>query len=74
VILKPFINQLHDDESALGYIQQDGPTAHSATTTIAMLRVFFDDRLIVEIQKISGLQGLVIFYACEFFLWPHLKN
>jgi hypothetical protein len=46
VILEPFINQLHDDESALGYFQQDGATAHSTRTTITMLREFFDNRLI----------------------------
>jgi hypothetical protein len=46
VILEPFINQLHDDESAPGYLQQDGATAHSTRTTITMLREFFDNRLI----------------------------
>jgi hypothetical protein len=46
VILEPFINQLHDDESALRYFQQDEATAHSARTTITMLREFFDNRLI----------------------------
>ncbi|CAH1374537.1 unnamed protein product, partial [Tenebrio molitor] len=40
VILEPFINQLHDDESALRYFQQDEATAHSARTTITMLREF----------------------------------
>jgi hypothetical protein len=45
-ILKPFVNQLHDNESVLGYFQQDGATAHSARTTIAMLRESFDNRFI----------------------------
>jgi hypothetical protein len=45
-ILKPFVNQLHDNESVLGYFRQDGATAHSARTTIAMLRESFNNRFI----------------------------
>jgi hypothetical protein len=51
VILEPFINHLHDDESVLGYFQQNGATAHSARTTIAMLQEFFYNRLISRITE-----------------------
>ncbi|GLV41775.1 hypothetical protein CBL_12064 [Carabus blaptoides fortunei] len=37
IILDPFIEQLHDDELANGYFQQDGATAHTANATLDYL-------------------------------------
>ncbi|CAH1377999.1 unnamed protein product, partial [Tenebrio molitor] len=39
-------NQLHDDELAHGYFQQDGATVHTARNTLRYLRQLFDYRSI----------------------------
>ena len=48
----------------VGYFQQDGATAHSARTEIAMLREFFDNQFISRI----------VILLPQAFLCPHLKN
>jgi hypothetical protein len=73
VILETFINQLHD-ESALGYFQQDGATAHSTRTTITMLGKFFDNRLICRNTENIWPPRSCDLTPADFFLWPHLKN
>jgi hypothetical protein len=66
-ILDVFINQLHDDELAHGYIQQDGATAHTTRKTLRYLRQFFDDRLINR-DLWPALTPL------DYYLLLHLKN
>jgi hypothetical protein len=68
------ILELLVDESTLGYFQQDGVTRHSAKTTIAMLREFFDNRLISRNTANIWSPRSCDLTSADFFLWPHLKN
>jgi hypothetical protein len=44
--LKPFFEQLTDDERQCGYFQQDNATAHTAQNSMSALQEVFDDRII----------------------------
>jgi hypothetical protein len=63
-ILDVFINQLHDDELAQGYFQQDGATARE---TLRYLWQFFEDRLINP-DLWPALNSL------DYYLFPHLNT
>ncbi|XP_063919174.1 uncharacterized protein LOC135134425 [Zophobas morio] len=73
-ILGPFIRELHDDELAFGFFQQDGATAHTAQITIATLREFFDQRVIGRNTEHIWPPRSCDLTPADFFLWPHLKN
>ncbi|KAJ3623382.1 hypothetical protein MTP99_019612 [Tenebrio molitor] len=64
-ILDVFINQLHDDELAQGYFQQDEATARE---TLRYLQQFFDDRLLINRDL---WPALTLF---DFYLFPNLKS
>jgi hypothetical protein len=66
-ILDVFINQIHDDEVADGYFQQDGATAYTARETLHYLRQFFDDGLINRDLWPART-------PLDYYLFPHLKN
>ena len=51
--LSNFIPQLYDNETVV-YFQQDGATAHSARTTMPILREFLNKGFFVKIQRICS--------------------
>jgi hypothetical protein len=71
LILEVFIQQLHDDELARGYLQQDGATAHTARATIEYLRQFYDERIVSQGLWPARSPDLT---PPDYFLFGHVKN
>lgn len=70
----PFIQQLHDDELAEGYFQQDGATPHCTGENLWMLRQYFADRIMSRnTGRIFPARSCDL-TPCDYFLWPYLKN
>ena len=55
------------------WYQQDGATAHTARTSIAVLRHWFPNRLISRFGDISWPSRSPDLSSCDFFLWGWLK-
>jgi hypothetical protein len=72
--LIPFTEELHDDELAEGYFQQDGARVHTTVANMNFLREFYDERLISINAAIRWPPRSCDLTPCDFFLWPHLKN
>jgi hypothetical protein len=55
--IKPFFEELLDDDLQEGYFQQDGPTAHCTRDTVDAQDIFFFIiSSSVETQKVLNLQ------------------
>jgi hypothetical protein len=67
-LLEPLINELHNDELAEGYSQQDNATAHSVRHTIAYLKEFFDT------QGVEFRARPLDLTIMDNSIYPHLKN
>lgn len=70
-MLRPFLNELTQEEKDYGYFQQDGATAHTAHNSIATLHEVYDDRIIS-----TGLwppRSADLTY-CDYYLWGYLKG
>ena len=65
---------MDDEELQQGYFQQDGATAHCTVESIALLREFFDDRIISRNTETPFPPRSCDLTPCDFFLWPYLKN
>lgn len=73
-ILRPFFDELHDDELRFGYFQQDGATAHTTRDTLNLIGEFFDRRIISRNTATPFPARSCDLTACDSFLWPYLKN
>jgi hypothetical protein len=47
-LLRPFIEELHDDELQEEYFQQDNAIAHTTGETLGLSYEFFDDRVVKQ--------------------------
>lgn len=72
--MRPFFEQLHDDELQEGYFQQDGATPHCTAETLALIREYFGERIISRNTARKFPARSCDVTACDYFLWPYLKN
>ena len=70
-IVYPFIAQLKEGEIGKAYFQQDGPTAHTAHMSMALLDDVFTDRIISKTIWPPRSRDLP---PPDFFLWGAMKN
>ena len=70
-IFNTFVNQLDDEELSIGYFQQDGATSHTSHASMAEIKFFFGDRVILKGLWPPHSPDLT---PPDYFLWGYLKG
>jgi hypothetical protein len=61
-------------DTCLVWFQQDGPTAHTAGNSMAVVRGMFPQHVISRFGDVEWPPHSPDLSACDFFLWGYLKE
>lgn len=68
LILRPFFQELTEEERSNGYFMQDNATAHTANRSMEVIREVFEDRVVNYPPRSPDLN------PCDYYLWGMLKG
>jgi hypothetical protein len=71
MILRPFFQELTEEERLYGWFQQDSATAHTAHHSKQVIREVFGERVISDGLWPPRSPDLT---PCDFYLWGNLKE